>query len=375
MSDENSELEPPDPISNSEVKRFSADGSVGFPHVRVGHRQALYQTPRSSRRLGAFFYGFFMYAEINQALESLRRNGALPCTEWPKGAPVAPKDLDLVERRGEWVRVDQVEELDLAYLRRIAKDLSLEVEIEYFPVVGSTNRMLVERAGSEELSNVLLTCDYQHAGRGRRGRNWISPYARNLAFSFGHRSEKALHELGGLSCVVGLAITDALADLGLSNPNVKWPNDVWMEGNKLAGVLVELINSGVGTQVVIGVGLNVALTDAERMQIDQPVIDLVSCGIKRARNDLLIDVVGKVTSYLEHFENNGFAPFIEAFNAVHALHQKQVSVHRAGKNQDPTTLGRVVGLGASGQLLVETIDGVIELLGGEVSLRPAPVDH
>ena len=144
----------------------------------------------------------------------------------------------------EWVRVDQVEELDLAYLRRIAKDLSLEVEIEYYPVVDSTNRMLVERAGSEELSNVLLTCDYQHAGRGRRGRNWISPYARNLAFSFGHRSEKALHELGGLSCVVGLAITDVLADLGLSGPNVKWPNDVWIEGNKLAGVLVELMQFG-----------------------------------------------------------------------------------------------------------------------------------
>ena len=89
----------------------------------------------------------------------------------------------------------------------------------------------------------------------------------------------------------------------------------------------------------------------------------------------MIDVVGKLTSYLEHFENNGFAPFIGAFNAMHALHQKQVSVHRAGKSQDATTLGRVVGLGASGQLLVETIDGIIELLGGEVSLRPAPVDH
>ena len=66
LSDENSELEPPDPISNSEVKRLCADGSVGSPHVRVGHRQALYLTPRPSRRVGAFFYGF-VYVCRNQS--------------------------------------------------------------------------------------------------------------------------------------------------------------------------------------------------------------------------------------------------------------------------------------------------------------------
>lgn len=315
-----------------------------------------------------------MYAEINQALETLRQNGSLLSTEWPEGALVTPAELDLVEQGGRLVRVEQVEELDLAYLRQAAENFGLEALIEYYPVVDSTNRLLVQRAKSEVLSNFLVTCDYQHAGRGRRGRNWVSPYARNLAFSFAHCSGKALHELGGLSCVVGLAITDVLADLGISNPTVKWPNDVWIEGKKLAGVLVELITQGDRTQVVIGVGLNVAFTAAERSLIDQPVIDLVSCGIHKARNDLLIEVANKLAIYLEHFEKNGFTPFIPAFNAVHALHQQQVIVHRNSENQGSATVGRAIGVGASGQLLLETGEETIELLGGEVSLRPAPAN-
>ena len=124
-----------------------------------------------------------MYAEINQALEALRQNGSLLSTEWPEGAPVTPAELDLVEQGGRLVRVEQVEELDLAYLRQAAENFGLEALIEYYPVVDSTNGLLVQRAKSGVLSNLLVTCDYQHAGRGRRGRNWVSPYGRNLAFS------------------------------------------------------------------------------------------------------------------------------------------------------------------------------------------------
>ena len=79
LSDENSELEPPDPISNSEVKRLSADGSVGVSPCESRTSSGFIETPRSSRRFGAFFYGFFMYAEINQALEALRQNGSFQC--------------------------------------------------------------------------------------------------------------------------------------------------------------------------------------------------------------------------------------------------------------------------------------------------------
>ena len=87
-----------------------------------------------------------MYAEINQALEALRQNGSLLSTEWPEGALVTPAELDLVEQRGRLVRVEQVEELDLAYLRQAAENFGLEALIEYYPVVDSTNRLLVQRA-------------------------------------------------------------------------------------------------------------------------------------------------------------------------------------------------------------------------------------
>ncbi len=229
----------------------------------------------------------------------------------------------------------------------------------------------MQRVRVDSADTTLMVCDYQCAGRGRRGRHWISPYARSLAFSYAHTSSKALHELGGLSCVVGLAVLDVLVELGVEDGRLKWPNDVWIEASKLAGILVELANNGSSTVVIVGVGLNVALKPEERAAVDQPIIDLRSRGVILDRNSLLMLFVQKIVAYLEHFEKTGFAAFLSAFDAVHLLHQREVVVHSAITGETASTRGRVVGVGDSGQLIIETPRGVEELLGGEVSLRPA----
>lgn len=315
--------------------------------------------------------GSVMFVEINQALEKIRNVGWISCSEWPTNAEISPSEADLSESDDRLLRTTPADELDIAKLQTLAQSAGLELAIEYYPVIGSTNRLLMERVGAGLLDNTLVTCDYQCAGRGRRGRQWISPYARSLAFSYAHASSKALHELGGLSCVVGLAVLDVLVDLGVEDGRLKWPNDVWIKASKLAGILVELANQGSSTVVIIGVGLNLALKPEERAAVDQPIVDLRSQGVTLDRNSLLMLFVKKIVTYLQHFEKSGFAPFRSAFDAVHLLHRQDVLVHSANAGEATPSSGRVEGVGDSGQLLIQTSSGIAEILGGEVSLRPA----
>ena len=315
--------------------------------------------------------GSFMFVEINQALEKIRNVGWISRSEWPTNAEISPSEVDLSESEGRLLRSVPADELDVAKMQSLAQAAGLDLAIEYFPVIDSTNQLLMRRIRVESADTTLMVCDYQCAGRGRRGRHWVSPYARSLAFSYAHTSSKALHELGGLSCVVGLAVLDVLVELGVKDGRLKWPNDVWIEASKLAGILVELANNGSSTVVIVGVGLNVALKPEERALVDQPIADLRSRGVILDRSTLVILFVQKIISYLEHFEKSGFAAFRSAFDAMHLLHQQHVVVHSAIAGESTGARGRVAGVGDSGQLLLETSKGVEELLGGEVSLRPA----
>ena len=246
--------------------------------------------------------GSFMFVEINQALEKIRNVGWISRFEWPTNAEISPSEVDLSESEGRLLRSVPADELDVAKMQSLAQAAGLDLAIEYFPVIDSTNRLLMRRMRVESADTTLMVCDYQCAGRGRRGRHWVSPYARSLAFSYAHTSSKALHELGGLSCVVGLAVLDVLVELGVKDGRLKWPNDVWIEASKLAGILVELANNGSSTLVIVGVGLNVALKPEERALVDQPIVDLRSRGVILDRSTLAILFVQKIVSYLEHFE-------------------------------------------------------------------------
>ena len=315
--------------------------------------------------------GPHMFVEVNQALERIRVTGWLNSSDWPTSAQISPADVDLSEAEGRLFRATPADEMDLERLDGLARLAGLELAIEHYPVIDSTNRLLMQRMQAEPTGNLLVVCDYQRAGRGRRGRQWISPYARSLAFSYAHASSKALHELGGLSCVVGLAVLDVLIDLGVEGARLKWPNDVWIQGSKLAGILVELANRGSSTIAVIGLGMNIALTPEERAAVDQPIADLLSRGVAVDRNSLLMAFVEKMASYLRHFEHSGFEAFRSAFDAVHLLHRRDVVVHSATEGKSLLTHGSVEGVGGSGQLLIRTSRGLEEMLGGEVSLRPA----
>ncbi|MEH6471322.1 MAG: bifunctional biotin--[acetyl-CoA-carboxylase] ligase/biotin operon repressor BirA [Halopseudomonas sp.] len=234
--------------------------------------------------------------------------------------------------------------------------------------LGSTNKLAVEQAQQGDCHGRLYIAEQQTAGRGRRGRQWASPFARNLYFSLTWSFSGGAAALEGLSLVVGLALLNGLAEEGIDGVQLKWPNDLLHNGRKLAGVLLEMSGDASGQcQVVIGVGVNVAMPETAAADVDQPWTDLQQIVARPVdRNRVLARLVNALVDALQLFERQGFAPFREAWQQ-HNAHQGarvRLSTERFSEQ------GECVGVDATGALLLKTEQGVKAFHGGELSLRP-----
>jgi BirA family biotin operon repressor/biotin-[acetyl-CoA-carboxylase] ligase len=203
------------------------------------------------------------------------------------------------------------------------------------------------------------------AGRGRRGRNWHSPFAANLAVSLGFAARRPAAQLAGLSLVVGLAVLDGLEARGIDRLSLKWPNDVLLDGAKLGGILIEIANAPHGFEIVVGIGLNFRLPQVLRAELDQPVATLLDADPGANRNDLAAAVISSVQEFVAEFQQLGFEPFRESFDARHAYHRRSCQIVRG----TDATVGRVEGVNEEGALMLRTDAGVLAFHGGEVSLR------
>jgi hypothetical protein len=198
---------------------------------------------------------------LDRLLSELGGGAAIAVSDWPDDALVLPADLGLeMDAQGALHWPDPPQTLDEAVLTRALSDLN----VDYFPVIDSTNTRMVALGASTSIANRLYVAEFQYGGRGRRGRTWISPYARNLSMSLGMTTQRSLPELGGLSLVVGLALADAFESLDVQGLQLKWPNDLLVSAHKLTGILVELVQRGQQVECVIGVGVNVHITESER---------------------------------------------------------------------------------------------------------------
>lgn len=303
-----------------------------------------------------------MHFKIDQALSQVRTAGELKPEAWPEEVDLLPEDIGLhLNSRQRWAWPSPPETLDRQKLARAFADWQVEV----FDCIDSTNTYLLQNGN---ISQRLCIAELQLGGRGRRGRKWLSPYARNLAMSMGFNSRRPVTEMGGLSSVVGLAMLAGLESVGISQGELKWPNDILVDNRKLVGVLVELINQGGLINFVVGVGINVILSDQEAVHIGQPVTDLRCLGVEHSRTELAITFVRYVREFVQHFEAEGFAAFVQAFNAAHKFHGQRCWVIQG----EDSIEGVVLGIGDTGELILETQDGELRCHGGEVSLRSVP---
>ena len=164
--------------------------------------------------------------------------------------------LDIYRVQGKGYKLaNQLDMLDQEKLSAPSPDASLEL----IPIIGSTNQHLLERTNTLESGSVCIA-EYQAAGRGRRGREWVSPFGANLYLSMYWRLDAGMAAAMGLSLVVGVAVVEALEEMGVEGIKLKWPNDLYHNDKKLAGILVELSGqSGGAAHIVIGLGLNLSM--------------------------------------------------------------------------------------------------------------------
>lgn len=256
--------------------------------------------------------------------------------------------------------------IQLLDAERILSQLA-DKRVTVLPVVDSTNQYLLERI-AELQSGDACVAEYQQAGRGRRGRQWISPFGANLYLSMFWRLEQGPAAAMGLSLVIGIVMAEVLQGLGAQDVRVKWPNDLYLNDRKLAGILVELTGkTGDAAQLVIGAGINLAMRETNANAINQGWINLQEAGINIDRNELAATLLNELRQSLRQFEIEGLTPFISRWHALDNFIDRPVKL-LIGEQQ---IFGTARGIDQQGALLLEQ-NGVIKpFIGGEISLRSA----
>jgi BirA family biotin operon repressor/biotin-[acetyl-CoA-carboxylase] ligase len=238
------------------------------------------------------------------------------------------------------------------------------VAVEVVSETGSTNADLLARA-PYLAAPLLLIAEHQTAGRGRAGRSWLSEPGNSLTFSLAWRFEGGLQRLTGLPLAVGVALAETLTKLG-QQVQLKWPNDLLKDGDKLAGILVETAAGADGaTWAVIGIGLNLVMPDELEQRIGRAAA-AVPWLARMDRDTLMAAILDGLTKALAQFEQAGFGAFAARWNLLHAWQGQLVTLLDRGEVLHE---GLAAGVDDAGRLLLDTGQGRMTIVAGDVSLR------
>ena len=281
--------------------------------------------------------------------------------ELEKFSPDIEEDIKQLRELGLEIVVDDqnyclVPSLPLLNPQQISTAL-FPYNIYYQPIISSTNEWILQNIPSLKKGD-LCVAEYQTAGRGRRGRQWLSPFAGQIMFSF-YWTFDPKKSIEGLSLVIGLAIAEVL------NVQVKWPNDILFDGRKLGGILVEIANHKNGMlNLVIGVGINVSLP--KQTEISQPYAEICEIDPDVDRQTLLPKLIQHLYIRLNIFEKNGInAEFQRAWQSYNAFSNNEVNV----LTEQGAISGIEQGIDERGYLKVLCGNKIQMFNGGEVSLR------
>lgn len=230
----------------------------------------------------------------------------------------------------------------------------------------STNSYLLEKASDHMGKRYAVLAEKQESGRGRRGRTWVSPFGKNIYLSMLWSFNSGLGSLEGLSLVIAIAVERALSELGVLNAKLKWPNDVYLNNKKLAGILLEVSGEYSGhCQVVIGIGLNIKLSEHDAEDIDQPWAQLSEFLGDVDRNTIAVTVINQLIKSIEQFDKFGFESFKNYWTERDAFYDKEVDLILPNRVRS----GIAKGVNSKGELLLKTEAGLETINAGELSLR------
>ncbi|MTB32525.1 bifunctional biotin--[acetyl-CoA-carboxylase] ligase/biotin operon repressor BirA [Providencia alcalifaciens] len=237
------------------------------------------------------------------------------------------------------------------------------------PVIDSTNQYMLDRIPNLQSGDTCLA-EYQSAGRGRRGRQWISPFGCNLYLSTYWKLEQGPAAAIGLSLVVGIVIAETLNKLCGNKVKVKWPNDLYMNDKKLAGILVELTGkTGDAAHIIIGIGINIGMNKSiikKDETINQAWSALTDEVENIERNELAGNIINALKKSLLIFEKQGLKPFLSRWFELDNFLERNVKLLIG----NDIIVGVEKGINEQGALLLQKENGeIIPYIGGEISLR------
>ncbi|MFQ1004727.1 bifunctional biotin--[acetyl-CoA-carboxylase] ligase/biotin operon repressor BirA [Gilliamella sp. CG22] len=266
-------------------------------------------------------------------------------------------ELSSIQGKGYSLKIP----MDLFNKSKIDQYYQADSRVEILPIIDSTNQYMLNKIPDLKSGDCCIA-EFQSKARGRRGRQWFSPFGTNLYFSMYWRLEQGIAAAMGLSLVVGIVVTQALRELSGQDIKVKWPNDLYLNDQKLAGILVELAGkTGDCAHVVIGIGVNLNMTNPDPNIVNQKWANLGNIN----RNLLVAKIAKTLRENLEKFEKNGLAFFIDDWNHLDNF------IHRPVKLLigDDVIRGVAKGINDQGALLLEQNGKIQAYIGGEISLR------
>ena len=296
--------------------------------------------------------------------------GVTRAAVWKQLHKLEEMNIPLHSIKGKGYRLPEaVELLDLDRLQQAGLPLSDFDKTDIFLSLDSTNDEMMRRASqAEPLGKQLCFAEMQTSGRGRRGRQWLSPFSRNLYFSMLWPFE-GIAAMQGLSLAVGLAVYRVLKPMEIEGLGLKWPNDILVGNKKLGGILIELTGDVTDAcQGVIGVGLNFDWRNQDQAHIEQEATGLVQVlpsSYPFSRNEITARLITELVNVLKQFAVDGFAVLQEEWNQANGFAEQEVDVILPSS----VVSGTCKGVNEKGELVIQTEDGEHVFNAGEVSLR------
>ena len=257
---------------------------------------------------------------------------------------------------------------------RLTPSVSSQLQsLDVLQEVDSTNNYIGQYSLPASNCFSVVLAESQTGGKGRRGRHWVSPYAANIYMSVLWPFKKSLIEVGALSPLLAVSVVESLSEFGVEGLAVKWPNDIYCHGKKLAGLLIECSGEVNGaTKMIIGLGVNVRMSERENALIDQPWTDVLS-NIKQkiiSRNEIIALLLNQIVNTLDKYESLAGdqladACLVERWARWDIMQNRSVVLEIGEEN----IYGVAEGIDASGCLLLKTEHGEQSFTAGDVSLR------
>lgn len=258
--------------------------------------------------------------------------------------------------------------LDILDINRISPQIPSTLQIKLFNQIDSTNTYLLR---SRSPSRAVCIAESQTAGRGRRGRHWVTPFAKNICFSIAWQFEGGIAALEGLSLVVGVLVVRVLRRIGIDGIKLKWPNDILYRNKKLGGVLIEISGDPLGEcMAVIGLGLNISVPDSSAAAIEQPWINLNEIFFESnlspvGRNELIASLLTEIAEALATYQHDRLLAYRDEWLTYAAYLGNLIQLDVGGVQYE----GILKGINQAGAVIIQIDDLEHAFHGGEISLR------